>query len=265
MDNQEEKNEGKFAFIITASIQNEKQLTYLIKSIRDIKKIYPNVFIYIINDNSENGFSEILNLIFNKEDTKVIDSIKNKGGEINPYLFILSPECSYDKLIYLHDSSFLKENIDQYILSTKDITFFYNSDKNILNDVIDPENKLILDLLKFKYLDAELSLTDIFNELVFLQSKKYLFDIKFGGMSIFTKTFVQKVSKISNFFDIVDLFKTRKNRSLFERILTIFYDILYDEPPVYICGDITQHLDFGKNLNQELKTGKALTKVWQGR
>ncbi len=267
---------NKWAFIITTCIKKEKHINYLKKCIESIRQLYNEQHIYIINDNSDKNY-DINEIINNYNNIEVIESIVSGGGEINPYLFILDEKCKYDKLVYIHDTVFIKENIDYYINLHDEIIFLWYSNHAIFNDTINKiENKEIFDNFYLYFSDRKIGLTEYFNIL-----KKYrYFDVKFGSMAIITKRFMEKVDLISNFVETSKYFRKRINRSFLERLLTILYLFIYGQPydiNKYICGSINRHPDSFLNSNPDLEyyikkdnkliliPYKPLVKVWQGR
>ena len=265
-----------FAFIITTCVRENVHLNYLKESIQSIRNFYPETLIYIINDNSnkEYNINEELNKFSHIE---IISSIANKGGEINPYLFILDSRCKHDKLIYIHDTVFLKSNIDDYINTKNEILFFWYSIFCKFNDTINKiDNKDIYDNLYLYFGNSKIKISDY----LLIIKDYFSFDVKFGSMSIFTKRFMEKVNLVTNFLECSHYFTKRIHRCFFERILSIFYIFIYNQDyPLskFICGDINQHPDPFTNTNSNLQifikkkktitkiTYGPLVKVWQGR
>jgi hypothetical protein len=252
-----------FAFIVTTCVRQTEHLVYLIKCLESIRSVYPDGFIYVINDNSNERYN-IEDSLKQFENIEVVESIAKGGGEINPYLFILDPRCNHDKLIFIHDSAFLKDSLDVYIHSEEEILFFWYSISSKFNDTTNKtENS---DIFKNFYLyngNMKICLENYFH---IIKGCKY-FDVKFGSMSIFTKAFMKKVDAVTNFVECSKLFKNRINRCLLERLLTILYIFVYNkEFPTthYICGDINRHpLPFVNRDTNALY--KPIVKVWQGR
>ena len=198
----------------------------------------------------------------------IVDSIAKGGGEINPYLFSIDPRCNSETLIYLHDSAFLKSSIDSVIASSESsfLPIWY-SKKFIWDDVFDPINQSIRISMLFYSDDLSTSIT--LNELLlyFKKNPKLQFVVTFSGMSIFHHSFVQFIKKYTNFFLITHLFTCRKNRCLFERILSCIYFWIYrNSYPSSVCGDINEHPLCFRNTNIYINNyHNAFIKVWQGR
>jgi hypothetical protein len=256
------------AFIVTTSIRNDTQLGYLRLCLESIRKIYDDKYIYIINDFSNNQYtneylSEKLGDISNKE---IISSIIKGGGELNPYLFIVDSRCKHDKLIYIHDTVFIKKNIDEFIIRKTEIDFLWFSVNCLYNDTTNKEaNNEIFDKFYFYFSNGKINLKQYFK---ILQRYKLFISVKFGSMSIFTKKFMEKVLLVTNLGNIAHLFVNRTNRMLLERLFTIIYIFIYGrdyELYRFICGNIFLHpLNF-KNSNPQINYDNNFVKVWQGR
>lgn len=251
-------DDDTFAFIVTTKITNSTNRNILLECIRHIRIIYPEHTIYLINDNSDSKLFPLDELI--DHNIELIDSIVKNGGEINPYLFILDSRCKYDKLVYIHDSVIIKKNIDTIVKSSNDFLPIWYSTKYIWDDIFIPQNMNILNHMLFhgnKLIDLLMS----------FKKSKHNFLVTFGAMGIFNKRFVEFIRNNTNFFSIVDRFKTRNNRCLFERILSCVYIMLYKQ--IYnksICGDINIHpLAFRNTAIYIDNYDNYFVKVWQGR
>jgi hypothetical protein len=258
--------QSTFAFIITSKITNNLQNYLLIECIRHIRQFYPHHTIYLIDDQSIYPLKDNYDLL--SSNVTIIDSIAKSGGEINPYLFSLDPRCKHETLIYLHDSAFIKAPIDQFILKSNQCFLpIWYSKKFIWDDVFDPINQLIRTSMLFYFDDLTTTIT-LHDLLLFFKSNPKLnFSVTFSGMSIFHRSFVQFIKKYTNFFSIKHLFTTRKNRCLFERILSCIYFWMYRTCYISsICGDINDHPMCFKNANVYINNyHNTFVKVWQGR
>ena len=253
--------DNNFAFIVTTKITNSTNRNLLLESIRHIRIIYPEHIIYLINDNSDAVLFPLDELIdYNIE---LIDSIVKNGGEINPYLFILDHRCKHHRLLYIHDSVVIKKNIDTIIKEKRDFIPIWYSTKYTWDNIFISQNMDILNNMIF-YGKKEIKLIDL---LVSFKKSKNNFLVTFGAMGIFNKRFVEFIRDSTNFFSIVDNFKTRDTRCLFERILSCVYILLHNQ--MYnksICGDINHHPLSFKNTDIYINNyDNFFVKVWQGR
>jgi hypothetical protein len=248
------------AFVVTTSTRNQTHLNYLSNCIRHIRANYPNMYIYVINDNSRVDIS-----VINGVNIQIIPSLSSGGGEINPYLFILDPRCRHDKLIFIHDSVFIKSRIDQFTNRTNEIDFIWYALTHIESEMFNVENNEILDKFYIYCCNGKISIR---NFIQLLKTHNKFFYVKFGSMSVFTKTFMEKVDLVTNFREVAHLFKNRMNRCLFERILSIVYLYIYGGDYNFnmsLCGDIFKHPKPFANRDINIRVPSPMVKVWQGR
>jgi hypothetical protein len=253
---------NNWAFIITTCVRNEAHLYYLKECIRHIRIIYPKIHIYVINDNSSLDIDAIKG-----DDIEIIEAIATMAGELNPYLFGMDERCKHDKLVYIHDTVFLKKNIDVYLTRTNEIDFLWYDITAIHNDTVRPENADILNNLYLYFSNAKIS---IYRYLTMINEMKIYFSVKFGSMSIFTKSFCKKLDLVTNIKDASKHFKQRVHRCFLERLLSIFHIFIYGYDyslQHYICGDILKHPNSFNNVNVNplLQVKQPFVKVWQGR
>ncbi len=248
------------AFIITTSVKSQTHLNYLKECIKHIRNVYPNMYIYVINDSSTLSIDQI-----NGANIEIIPALSIRGGEINPYLFILDPRCRHDKLVYIHDSVFIKRKIDHFIERRNEINFLWYALTAIDNDTFHVENREILNSLYIYCGNGKIS---IGNFIKILKAHNKFYYVKFGSMSVFTKRFMEKVDLVTNFRQVADLFNKRVHRCFFERLLSILYVYIYGDDynfRISLCGNIFNFPASFVNNNINVKTNLPLVKVWQGR
>jgi hypothetical protein len=253
---------NNWAFIITTCVRNEAHLYYLKESIRHIRIIYPKIHIYVMNDNSSLDID-----VIKGDEIEIIDAIAPMAGELNPYLFGMDERCKHDKLVYIHDTVFLKKNIDVYLTRTNEIDFLWYDITAIHNDTVRVENADILNNLYLYFSNAKIS---IYRYLTMINQMKIYFSVKFGSMSIFTKSFCKKLDLVTNIKEAAKHFKLRVHRCFLERLLSIFHIFIYgyDYPLKYhICGNILKHPNSFSNVNVNaiIEVKQPFVKVWQGR
>ena len=253
-------------FIITTKVTNSTQEYLLIESIRHIRVLYPSNTIYVINDNSSINIGN--NQVLLNYNVEIIDSLVNGGGELNPYLFSIDPRCKHKSIIYIHDTVFIKKHIDKFIEGNTNFIPIWYSNKYVWDDVDNPINSSILNsmILYHDDLKTYISLGELIEYIK--AHNNFNFVVTFGAMSIFHKSFVEYIQKYTNLFSIIHLFNDRKNRCLFERILSVIY--LWMNRKLYtnndsICGNINNHRDSFCNTNLYLDNDYYFLKIWQGR
>ena len=248
------------AFVVTTCSRTPTHLNYLKQCIRHIRVIYPKIYIYVINDNSTQDVS-----VINGENIQIIPSLSIGGGEINPYLFMLDARCKHDKLVFIHDSVFIKFRIDHFINRKNEIDFIWYALSAIDSETFNVENNEILDKFYIYCSNGKISIRN-FIQILKVHNKFYY--VKFGSMSVFTKKFMEKVDLVTNFKEIAHLFKLRVNRCLFERILSILYVYIYGGDynfRISLCGDIFKHPKSFANHDINIRVNSPMVKVWQGR
>jgi hypothetical protein len=235
-------------------------LNYLKECIKHVRRVYPTVHIYVINDNSTLSINEIYG-----PNIEIIPALSSRGGEINPYLFILDPRCKHDKLVYIHDSVFIKYKIDNFINMPNEINFLWYALINTNNDTFNAENNEILNKLYVYCGNGKIS---IGNFIKMLKMKNKFYYVKFGSMSVFTKKFMEKIDLVTNIRQVAHLFNKRGHRCFFERLLSVLYVYIYGaeyNPRLSLCGDIFNFPSRFSNKDINIKTNLPLVKVWQGR
>lgn len=249
-----------WAFIVTTCVRNKMHMEYLKQCIRHIRYLYPTTHIYVINDSS------LLPLdIKPSPNLQIINPIAPAAGELNPYLFAMTPECKHEKLVYIHDTMFLKKKIDTYLQRTREVDFLWYDVSAIDSDTVRMENKDILNNLFFYVSNGKIS---VFNMIRYMKHFNIGFTVKFGSMAVFTKTFVEKLDLVTNIREAAMYFKTRINRSFLERLLSIFHYFIYnqDHPLAEsLCGNIMNHPQAFQNININVSFNSPFVKVWQGR
>jgi UDP-N-acetylglucosamine 2-epimerase (non-hydrolysing) len=258
--------DNDICFIVTTKATNSAQEYILIECIRHIRVLYPLNTIYVINDNSTISIQK--NEILLNYNVEIIESLVRGGGELNPYLFSLDPRCKHKSIIYIHDTVFIKKSIDTFIEKNTNFIPIWYSNKYVWDDVDNPINSSILSGMILYYDDLKnyISLGELLEYIK--ASNNFNFVVTFGAMSIFHKSFVDYIQKYTNLFSIKHLFTDRKNRCLFERILSVVY--LWMNRKLYIdrdsiCGDINNHGDAFYNTKLYLDNDYYFLKIWQGR
>lgn len=254
---------AKLAFVVTTCVRTQAHLAYLAECLLHIRRIYPHVHIYVINDNSQLDITETVSAMR----VQVVPSLVQGGGEINPYLFMLDPRCVHDKLVYIHDTVFLKSNIDAFLDRTNEIAFLWYCDSALHADTFVPENAAILDQLFFYCSNTKMSIRTFIH---LLRANRVPFTVKFGAMAVFTRQFMLKVDAVTNFKSVAHLFSKRIHRCFFERILSYLVLFIHghDTPPHdTLCGHILKHPRANHNtaIHQPPSYCQPLVKVWQGR
>lgn len=241
----------KLGFVMVRHIQNETTSKYWYKSCQYIRQHYPNAPIVIIDDNSNPQFvhPQLEKTIPN---LRIIPSEYPRCGEMLGYYYFWKNKW-FDKAVVMHDSVFLKKWID--FERYRCVRFLWHFDTKVFDDV--PTETEYLRKVDGPYLRT--------------YENKDLWNGCFGVMSVIDHDFLRKIQSI---FVLMDVVKTRPQRSCMERVFAVMCRHHYPELSKgwSIMGDIRAYpLGWGYSfhtLEAQEKTGMnfpALVKVWTGR
>jgi len=228
-------------FIITRCVRNVPHDSYWIECYKHIRTFYPEHQIMIIDDNS-------VQELINHEELYKCTTVQAEfpgSGEFLPYYYFykLRP---FEKAVIIHDSVFIKEFID--FDNVQDVRFLW--------DVIHDWDNVALETAIIQKIDSTGKLLELYKQ-------KHVWPCCYGGMSVITWDFLDKIFKyIENLGQHI---KTRDDRMAFERI---FACICTTEGPVDgIFGDIHRYGRFKSWKEYENHQGKfpPIVKVQSGR
>ena len=217
-----------------------------------IRKYYPKNKIIIIDDNSK---KEFLDEEYEKNltNTLIINSEYPGRGELLPYIYYLKNNI-FDIAVILHDSVFINKKFNLDVNDYKKLWWFPN------NIDLNCHHKSIL---KF------ISKLDNSNDLLNIYQNKTNWKGCFGGMTIITYDYLNKINNKYNLKKLLPFIKKRFSRQTFERILGLLLNI-DDNPNNNLLGNIINYTDFGRvkfdNYEKNNKYNKLpLIKIWTGR
>lgn len=235
----------EFCFIILKHSDSKLSDRYWKHSYDCIRKIYSNILIVIIDDNSP-----YKSCYDNLSNTIVIESeFERQRGELLPYYYFYKNKFS-KKAIIIHDSVFIHKEISVNDVDTyKSLWTFkggkWDNKNNILN---------ILKLLNHK------------EELInILNSKKW--KGCFGVMTIINLNFLELMEERFRMFEILlKIIDSREKRCALERVFAILF-INADKLNKPIFGDIKKYCRWGQRWNKYIrkKEKKDIEKIWLGR
>lgn len=184
-----------YGFIILRNVNNLEDNFLWVQCYDCVRKYYPEMPIVIIDDNSNKEFllkTELYN-------TTIINSEYIKRGELLPYYYYIHNKF-FDNAIIIHDSVFINNYIDFTVDKYKILWDFQH-----IYDQIEDETKMI----------------KLFNDdsLLEFYENKNLWKGCFGGMSIISHDFINKINNKYNISKLLDVVLTRYNRCSFERVI----------------------------------------------
>lgn len=240
-------------FVLLTHVQKEEDEKLIERCYKSVRFFYPDAPVVIIDDNSK------LPLFF-KEDvhTTLLQSEFPGSGELLPYYYFLKYKWA-EKMIFLHDSMFLKRKFTSEELSglVKFHWFFgYHGADN--NQMIDA---LLLNLKNGA-------------KLVDLNHKKSLWRGCFGVASMIDLHLLERLEEKYAFVSsLIDKIKNRTQRMVLERIfaLVLFHEKRVDKDTCSNFGEIFAYPRCWQFMDdaflEELKENYpgAILKTWHGR
>lgn len=240
------------AFIFTRLVNSEHTNKYWIEAYESIRKHYPNNTIIIIDDNSNYGHVRLpptlkLTNVF------IIQSEFPHAGELLSYYYF-SKLPQFTKAIILHDSTFVKQNLDDAINSTTDIKFIWHFPHDW--------NDASLEKHLINYLKDNTSILRTYDN-------QELWCGCFGVQSIISQSFLANMITKYDLFALLNVITKREQRMAVERIFALLCCIekphLIDEPSLY--GRIHDYCPWGYSFEKykQEPLPLPLIKVWTGR
>ncbi len=253
MDEQKVSNDNKlpeYVFIIVRHVNSELTNKYWKESYMCIRKQYPDVKVIIIDDNSNNTY--LNNIGIKLENVEIIKSEYPGRGELLPYYYFYKNKFA-KKAIIIHDSVFIQEKIDfSKINDVKFLWHHYHDFDNIQGE----KNKI-------------LSLNEI-SKLNNLYDSKKDWLLSCGVMSVINYDFLKKMEETYNFFNLLNVIKTRSDRMCLERIFGLLCHAIkptLKEDPSFFGVQHEYRYSFD-DYQRELKNKtlkKRVVKVFTGR
>lgn len=211
-----------------------------------VRKVYPNIEIVIIDDNSND---ECIENDVELTNTRIIKSEYPGKGEILPYYYMYK-EKLFDKALILHDSCFIQKYINLNDI-TKDVTFIWFAQHcydeiAVNNGRVEGMNREMI-----KYLNNADKLLDFYDtRKTDKVDRKWL--LCFGAMSIIKLEFINRLQEKHNLFNIMKYLTTRHNRMEFERVFGLI--CCYEDPSIIKYNESEDEIGLNGNIHEYLKT-----------
>jgi hypothetical protein len=239
-----------YGFIITRHVNSEKTNRYWNRCVKLIRGFYPHRLIVIIDDNSNPVF---LKADHDYKNTIVIQSEYNGRGELLPYIYY-SENKWFDRAVIIHDSVFFHKRIPFETVNF-DVASLWHFQR-IHNPTHYDQN--IVSVLKH---------ANIINQV----SKTRLWDGCFGAQSFIKHSFLLHIMKKYQLKNLIQVIKTRINRSCLERIFGIIFYLEMKTNIPSLFGNINTNNKFGLTYEEYLndlknwKVNANIVKVFSGR
>ncbi len=253
---------SSFGFIITRHVNSELTNKYWNRSVKQLRILYPEIKIVIIDDNS---IQEYVKAEHDFHNVEIIQSEFPGRGELLPYYYYIKNKF-FDNAVIIHDSVFFHVKINFNKLENFNVLplWYFNKYIDNLPDTIKLASKL-----KNSYIIKDKLITND----VRLGMKDDIWYGCFGCQSFINHNYLLNLESKYSLTNLLSVVLCRADRCCLERILGI---IFYTENPKLkyqksIFGDIHKYLRWGYTYNEyttDLKKGtitKPIIKVWTGR
>jgi len=255
----------KYGFIITRHVNSEQTNCYWNKSVKLIRRFYPQRLIVIIDDNSN---SDLVKQEFAYKNVIIIKSEYPGRGELLPYVYFLRYGKDWFKnAVIIHDSIFFHNHVLFETLTYPVIPLWHHT--------YDKENVTNLVRIASYLKNNQLILKKIHNiELTILGMNKDKPILCFGCQSYINHTFLQSLEEKYKITNMVNAVHNRTDRCGLERILGIIFseEFINIVNKKSLFGDIMMKPNaFNYTYDNYLKDIKehkpvsTVVKVWTGR
>lgn len=239
------KSYNNFGFIITRCVKTKLQDIYWQECYRCIRTYYDEEIV-IIDDNSDQSLVTTRSLI----NTRIIISEFPGCGELLPYYYFYKNKF-FDKAVILHDSMFIRKNIDFGSIKKFKYLWYFSSELHFLGP---------------KFMEQMKNSSSIIN----LYHSNSWFGC-FGAASVIDYETLSLLQEKYDLFVLLNLIKNREDRMVFERILAVlvFNEKIVSIDNCSIFGDIINHttpfyFDYTGYVFMD-KHMVPIVKVWSGR
>lgn len=226
-------NEKSVGFIITRHVNSEDTNKIWKNCINNIRKLYNDIQIIIIDDGSDYNFinTEGVDL----KNCIVIESEYKKRGELLPYYYFYNNKW-FDRAIYIHDSVLVHEKIN--LDNVNDVKFLWNFPAGLHES--HEENIMI---------EQTLSYLNYSDELILLFKNKQNWKGCWGAMSVIDYDFLKIIFEKYNMTELINYITGRGERMNFERIFAIL--CIHAKPSILTEDSIFGH--FNNNPNDKIQ------------
>ena len=239
-----------FGFILLRHVNSVKANLYWQHAYDCIRKFYPETPIVILDDNSTSTFLTEKKLIH----TTLVQSEFPGRGEVLPYYYFLKNKW-FNTAIMLHDSTFLNMPINTTVTNYKFIWEFDQSKWDNHDNI----RRVLRSLSNSQ-------------ELLEFYEKRSEWKGCFGGMTIITHDFLQKIDNRHSITKLLDRIVNREDRMTFERVIACM--LQFHHPRESLLGNIHMYVNmYGSWFypyeaylrDKESLKFLPIIKVWSGR
>ena len=228
---------------MTRHVNSKLTNEYWMLNYDNIRNLYPENIIVIIDDNSNYDYIDKEKILYN---TYIIQSEYIGRGELLPYYYFLKHKF-FDIAIILNDSAIINKYIDILSVDTYKILWGFNN-------IFEYDEYYALNVIK-QYNDD--NLTKLFLD-------KNNWTGCFGSMCIITHDYLTSIDNKYPFVKLLDYILVRDHRCCFERILAVLLQIDHVNDTMF--GIIHDYCPWGiKYSDIQYFKHLPIIKVWTGR
>jgi hypothetical protein len=254
-------NVPDYGFIITRHVNSMKTNQYWNTAVICIRTRYPHKKIIIIDDNSNRFF---LRAFFPYKNVQVIQSEFVGRGELLPYYYFHKYKF-FKYAVIIHDSVFIHRRLcfEKLIHNGMNVKSMWHFDQDKL--LYDKTMYLVQNLNNNNEVKNKLSFnSNFFNDNKWLGS--------FGVQSFIKLSFLEKIERKYNIFNLLYKVTNRNDREGLERIFGVIFSI--EEPSCKnnsLLGCIFNYCNFGYTYESYIRDrrkrrlNRPIIKVWTGR
>ena len=269
----------KFGFILTRHVNSHKTNKYWMRSVSLLNKLYPDVPVVIIDDNSNPSFltaKEDTNL--NLKNLTIIQSEYPGRGELLPFIYLLKHRW-FESAVMMHDGVFAHKRIDFMSGKTPDVLplwhFPYNTDAghdNFRNVLRISQHLANSNLIKHKLLTQK---PQAIGMNMNVRSDPNAFHLCFGVQTFIKLSFLEDIERKYKITGLIPVVRCRDDRCALERIMGCIFHAerphcLNKTPSLF--GHILKHknaykYDYTQYMADMMRNRIPgyFVKVWSGR
>jgi hypothetical protein len=260
-------NVPDYGFIITRHVNSMKTNHYWNTAIICIRTRYPHKKIIIIDDNSNRFF---LRAFFPYKNVHVIQSEFVGRGELLPYYYFHKYKF-FKYAVIIHDSVFIHRRLcfEKLIHNGMNVKSIWHFDTIHHSSSTPSTYNRTMNLVEKLNNNGKIKETLSPNTTVF-NNDKWLGS--FGVQSFIKLSFLEKIERKYNIFNLLSNIKNRTDREGLERIFGVIFSI--EEPSNKynsLLGSIFNYCNFGYTFESYIRDRKRrrlnnpIIKVWTGR
>lgn len=200
----------ELAFIFTRHIKEKYHNNLWKLCVINIRKVYKNVPIIIIDDFSNQELVDDFNNDEFMNNVSIIKSEFKGAGELLPYYYFYKNKYA-KKAVIIHDSMFVKKKFDEDLINNlEDFRFLWYFSAH---RIIDDDSRNIDNILFYSLLNNSQELFNYYNSYDWLGC--------FGCSMIINLQFLERIQEKYNIFNIITYINTKLKREILERLLSV--------------------------------------------